>query len=297
MNTRFSFALLAVATLPSAAAFAQNAPPTSADAASTRSAETALPPGAYRIPGTAPVAPLASDAPPAPIQTDVSPAQPLPPPIRDDRAYSMTLFDLLEYRPKGADSDVRWDIQRWSGGDYRRFFIKTEGELGTRSNDYDADLQLLTSRLTKPFTELQYGLRLQARKFRGANVARPQAVLGVETRVPYNYEIESALYLDPKGRLSGDFKATKDVLLSQRLILHGRFEANAAVQQAERFGFGSGLNDIELGLRLRYEIRREFAPYIGVSYGKSYGRTATFIRQDGGDAAQTRFVLGVRAWF
>ena len=252
--------------------------------------------GSYSIPGTTPQ-PQAAPANAAPLQTDVSPAQPLPPPIHDDRKYSYTLFDLFEYRPKGRDSDVRWDIESWNGGDYRRFFVKTEGERSTIGADYDADLQLLSSRLVRPFTEIQYGVRLQGRKFGGANVARPQAVLGIESRLPYNYAIESALYLDPHGKLSADFTATKDLLLTQRLILQGRFETNVALQEAERFGLGSGVNDVELGLRLRYEIRREFAPYLGISYGRSFGRTATYVRQSGGEASQTRFVAGVRLWF
>ena len=255
-------------------------------------------PGSYRIPGTTPNPQAATSAnATAPIQTDVSPAQPLPPPIHDDKVYSYTLFDLLEYRPNGSDSDVRWDIESWRGKDFRRFFIKTEGERSTIGDDYDADLQLLASRLVKPFTEFQYGVRLEGRKFRGANVVRPQAVVGVEARVPYNYEIESALYLDPHGNLSADFTATKDLLLTQRLILQGRFEANAALQEVERFGLGSGVNNVELGARLRYEIRREFAPYLGISYSKSYGRTATYLRQSGDEPSQLRFVAGVHAWF
>ena len=282
-------------------AFAQDPPPQP-----TRSISgdvIAPPPGTYRIPGTEPNVPATPDTAPtaampiAPTQTNVTPAQPLPPPVKDDRLYTFTLFDLLEYRGKGSDSDVRWDIEGWHGGDYRRFVFKTEGERSTVGNDYNADLQFLASRLTKPYTELQYGLRLQARRFNGANVARPQAVLGLESLTPYNYHLETDLYLDTQGNLSGDFIATKDILLTQRLILQGRLEATAGLQEVERFGFGSGLRDIETGLRLRYEIKREFAPYIGISYGKSYGRTATYMRQSGGDPSQVRFVAGVRAWF
>lgn len=275
-----------------------SAPIVSANATETVAGQAGAQTGSYAIPGTASnpqaTAPANTDA---PLQTDVSPAQVLPPPIHDDQSYSYTLFDLLEYRPNGSDSDVRWDIESWRGGDYRRFVVKTEGERSTIGDDYDADLQLLSSRLVRPFTEIQYGVRLQGRKFRGANVARPQAVLGVEARVPYNYEIESALYLDPRGNVSADFTATKDLLLTQRLILQGRFETDLALQEVERFGLGSGVQSIDLGLRLRYEIRREFAPYIGISYGKSYGRTATYIRQSGGEPSQTRFVAGVRLWF
>ena len=294
--------LLAACMLTLAPAHAQNSPAqvlaAPSDATNNVAGQANTAPGSYRIPGTAPnpQATPSSNA-TAPLQTDVSPAQMMPPPIHDDKVYSYTLFDLLEYRPNGSDSDVRWDIESWRGRDFRRFFIKTEGERSTVGDDYDADLQLLASRLVKPFTEFQYGVRLEGRKFRGANVVRPQAVVGVEARVPYNYEIESALYLDPHGNLSADFTATKDLLLTQRLILQGRFEANATLQEVERFGLGSGVNDVELGARLRYEIRREFAPYIGISYGRSFGGTASYVRSSGGDVSQTRFVAGVHAWF
>lgn len=254
-------------------------------------------PGVYAIPGTTQNPTPATNDAPVELQTNITPAQKMPLPIHDDRSYSYTLFDLLEYRPKGKDSDVRFDVEGWYGRDYKRFVYKTEGEISTRSNDYNADFQLLRSRLRKPYTELQYGLRLQAQRYKDGHIARPQAVLALESRVPYNFDLETSLYLDPKGNLSGDFTATKDILLSQRLILQGRLEAEAALQSVERFGVGRGLNSIETGLRLRYEIKREFAPYIGISYNRSYGQTASFIREDGGKVAQWRFVTGIHAWF
>jgi copper resistance protein B len=260
-------------------------------------------PGAYRIPGTEPnplAPPETSPAvalPISPTQTNVTPAQPLPLSIKDNRNYSFTLFDILEYRPKGKDSDVRFDVEGWYGSDYRRFVYKTEGEIATRTKEYQGELQLLSSRLRKPYTSLQYGLRLEAKRSGGANVVRPQAVIGIESLVPYKFSVDTALYLDPNGNLMADFTGTKDILLTQRLILQGRLEAQAGLQEVERFGVGSGLRNTEVGLRLRYEIKREFAPYIGVSYERAYGGTASFIREDGGKVAQWRFVAGVRAWF
>ena len=298
--------LAALAVSITAPVWAQDSAPTKPPPQPTQSTSGDVktpPPGSYRIPGTEPNVPLTPDTSPvaamplSPTQTDVSPAQQLTPPIHDDRLYNFTLFDLLEYRPRGSDSDVRWDIESWRGRDYRRFVFKTEGERSTIGNDYNADLQFLASRLTKPYTELQYGLRVQARQFNGANVVRPEAVIGLEARVPYNYGIETALYLDPKGKLSGDFTATKDILITQRLVLQGRLEGAAGVQEVERFGFGSGLRSLETGLRLRYEIKREFAPYIGISYGKNFGGTANIIQRNGGETSQVRFVAGVRAWF
>lgn len=294
--------ILAASVLP---ALAQDGPPPqpTRDTPADMSTPDAQAPGSYRIPGAGPnplAAPENSPAvamPISPVQTNVTPAQPLPPPIKDDRAYSFTLLDLLEYRPKGRDSDVRFDVEGWYGRDYRRFVYKTEGKVAIHTNDYEGELQLLSSRLRKPYTSFQYGLRLEAKKFGGANVARPQAVIGVESLAPYKFSLDTALYLDPKGHLMADFTGTKDILLTQRLILQGRLNAQAGLQEVERFGVGAGLRSAEAGLRLRYEIKREFAPYIGISYNRAYGRTATYVRQDGGEVAQWRFVTGVRAWF
>ena len=217
--------------------------------------------------------------------------------LPDEASYSKTMFDLFEYRPKGRDSDVRWDIERWQGGDYRRLWFKTEGEHSTINGNYTAEFQVLNSKLIKPYTEFQYGLRLQTRHDSGTTSARPQAVVGFQAFMPYKYDLETALYVDPHGKISGSAKATKDLMITQRLILQPRLEADAGLQQDERFRAGAGLTDVSAGLRLRYEIRREFAPYIGITYQKSFGKTASFARQDGGAPSQWRFVTGVRAWF
>ena len=128
-------------------------------------------------------------------------------------------------------------------------------------------------------------------------MTRGLGVIGIEGLVPYNYEFESALFIDQNGAVSARLSLTKDMLLTQRLIFQARFETNAAIQRVEEFTTGSGLNNLEFGARLRYEIRREFAPYVGVSLDRSFGETATLVRREGGDPSQVRFVVGVRAWF
>jgi copper resistance protein B len=122
-------------------------------------------------------------------------------------------------------------------------------------------------------------------------------VIGIEGLVPYDYNVEAALFIAQNGAVSARLSFTKDLLLTQRLILQGRFETNAAIQRVEEFTTGSGLNNLEFGTRLRYEIRRWFAPYVGVSFDKSVGETASLVRQDAGDPSQIRFAVGVRAWF
>ncbi|MEO6909198.1 MAG: copper resistance protein B [Abditibacteriaceae bacterium] len=279
------------------------APQTSLKTAVAESTFTDNSPGAHLIPGTKPN-PLASpeslpgqgDA-KVLLQPHVEMTTHYDHGVHDNASYSKTLFDLLEYRPDGANSDVRWDIERWQGGDYNRWWFKTEGTANVHSGDTDAEFQLLKSKLTSPYTEFQYGLRLETRHSGGSTVARPQAVVGFQALMPYNYDLESAIYVDIHGNISGEVKAEKDFKINQRLILQPRIQVGAALQQVDSFGIGSGLTDMSLDLRLRYEINRQFAPYIVITYQKSFGKTASFVRQEGGNPSQLRFVTGVRMWF
>lgn len=231
-----------------------------------------------------------------------SPPGDWPAPVNDQEHRLFTLVDVLEYRPKTGGSqrndDYRWDIEGWYGGDYNRLWFKSEGQRDTAFKaDYDVDFQLLYGRFIRKYYDLQMGGRVETQSFKGSNVTRGLGVIGIEGLVPYNYDFESSLFIDQNGAVSARLAFTKDLLLTQRLILQTRFETNAAVQRVEEFTTGSGLNNLEFGGRLRYEIRRWVAPYVGVSLDRSFGETATLVRQDGGDSSQVRFVVGVRAWF
>jgi copper resistance protein B len=236
------------------------------------------------------------------MRPQLSPQRGWSPPVNDQESRLFTLVDVLEYRPRtGGDQgngDHRWDIEGWYGGDYNRLWFKSEGQQDTAFKaDYDVDFQLLYGRFVQKYYDFQVGGRIETQSFRGRNVTRGLAVIGIEGLVPYNYGIEPALFIDQNGAVSARLAVTKDLSLTQRLILQTRFETNAAVQRVEKFTTGSGLNNLELGFRLRYEIRREFAPYVGISLDKSFGETATLVRQQGGDPSQIRFVVGLRAWF
>lgn len=227
-----------------------------------------------------------------------SPPKSWPNPVADKAPNAFILSDLLEYRPTFKDSDFRWDVLGWYGGDYNRVWFKSEGEQNTALKaGYDIDAQLLYGRFIKKYYDFQIGVRGETQTFRGENVTRAHAVIGFQGLVPYNYEIESALFISQDGDVSARIQGSKDLLLTQRLILQARFETNAAIQKVERFTTGSGLNNIEFGLRLRYEIRREIAPYIGVSIDRSFFGTADLVRQDGGTPHQIRFVAGMRLWY
>ena len=225
-----------------------------------------------------------------------------PPPVHDQAHRLFTLVDVLEYRPKLGGSqgndDYRWDVEGWYGGDYNRLWFKSEGQRDTAFKaDYDIDFQLLYGRFIQKYYDLQMGGRVETQTFKGSNVTRSLGVIGIEGLVPYNYEFEASLFIDQNGAVSARLSFNKDMLLTQRLIVQTRFETNAAVQRVERFTTGSGLNNLELGFRLRYEIRREFAPYVGISLDRSFGETAALVREEGGNPGQIRFVAGVRMWF
>ncbi|MBH0187487.1 MAG: copper resistance protein B [Nitrospira sp.] len=249
-----------------------------------------------------PRAPIVSLVQPERMGPNLSPRQDWPSPVNDQERHLFTLVDVLEYRPgTGAGQsrdDYRWDIEGWYGGDYNRLWFKSEGQRDTAFKaDYDVDFQLLYGRFIQKHYDVQIGSRVETQTFRGRNVTRGLGVIGIQGLVPYNYEVDAALFIDQGGKVSGRLAFTKDFLLTQRLILQGRFETNVAAQRVERFTTGSGLNNLEFGVRLRYEIRRELAPYIGFSLDRSFGETATLVRQEGGDSSQIRFVAGVRAWF
>jgi copper resistance protein B len=235
-------------------------------------------------------------------KTNISSRQYYPSPVDDQKRRLFTLVDVLEYRSRtagaGSHSDYRWDIEGWYGGDYHRLWFKSEGQQDTAFKaDYHMDFQLLYGRFIWKYYDIQVGGRMETQAFRGGNVTRGLGVIGLQGIVPYNYEFESAIFIDQSGAVSARLSYTKDFLLTQRLILQGRFQTNLAIQRVEEFTTGSGLNNLEFGGRLRYEIRREFAPYIGVSLDRSFGETATLVRQEGGDPSQIRFMAGLRMWF
>ncbi len=238
----------------------------------------------------------------AATRSKFSPPGDWPAPVNDQENRLFTLVDVLEYRPKtGAGqgtSGYRWDVEGYYGGDYNRLWFKSEGQNNSAFKaGYDVDFQLLYGRFVRKYYDVQIGGRVETQSFEGRNVTRGLGVIGIEGLVPYDYDFEAALFIAQNGAVSARLSFTKDLLLTQRLILQGRFETNAAIQRVEEFTTGSGLNNLEFGTRLRYEIRRWFAPYVGVSFDKSFGETATLVRQDEGDPSQIRFAVGLWAWF
>ena len=214
-------------------------------------------------------------------------------PIPKPGPFGMFLIDRLEIGFADEVDTYVWDAQGWYGGDRNRFWFKTEGEGEQWESPEDAELQVLYSRLFAPFWDWQVGARHDFRP----EPNRTHLVVGIQGLAPYEFEIDSALFLSNKGDVTARFEAEYELKLTQRLILQPRFELNAAASDIDDIGVGSGINGSELGLRLRYEFKREFAPYVGISWEQLYGETATFARDESEPTSVTSFVVGVRMWF
>jgi copper resistance protein B len=205
--------------------------------------------------------------------------------------YSKVMASIAEYQARSGGDGYRWEGEGWYGGDINRLVAKTEGEGSFRGVER-AELQALYSRAVGRYFDVQAGVR---QDFKPGG--RTYLTVGTEGLFPYWFEVEGALFLSTTGELLARAEGTYDFRLTQRLILQPRAELNLAAQNTRQTRTGEGLADAEFGLRLRYEIRREFAPYIGVSYERKFGRTADFARAAGERVRSASFVAGVRAWF
>ncbi|WP_339827329.1 copper resistance protein B [uncultured Parasphingorhabdus sp.] len=200
--------------------------------------------------------------------------------------------DRLEYRARAGEDGYLWDVQGYYGGDIDKFWFKSEGEGSFGEPVESAEIQALYSRAIAPFFDLQAGVRQDL-----AGPDRTHAVIGVQGLMPYMFEVDAAAFLSTEGDLTARIEAEYDQRLTQRLILQPRAEVNLSAQDIPELGIGSGIDNLELGLRLRYEMAREFAPYIGIEQEWKFGGSRDFARAAGEDASVTNYVVGVRFWF
>ncbi|RMF11164.1 MAG: copper resistance protein B [Alphaproteobacteria bacterium] len=211
-----------------------------------------------------------------------------------EETYAVVLIDRLEYQANAGDQVLLWDAQAWFGGDYNKFWVKTEGEYLFDGDVFEgAEFQGLYSRAISRFWDLQAGVRHDV----APDPSRTFGVIGVQGLAPYWFEVDAAAFIDDDGKVEARIEAEYDLLVTQRLIAQPRAELNFALQDVEEFGIGSGLSSIELGLRLRYEIRREVAPYVGVSWNRAIGKTADLARAEGETVDSLSLVTGIRLWF
>ena len=208
-------------------------------------------------------------------------------------AASSILFNLTEYRVQKGGDGLRWDGEGWLGGDINRLMIKTEGEATVGQRVDSAEAQALFSHAITPYFNLQAGVRHDFRP--GPN--RTYATLGVEGLAPYWFEVSAAVFLSERGDVLARLEGYYDQRLTQRLILQPRVELNLAAQDVPANRIGAGLSDAEVGLRLRYEITRQIAPYLGVSWESKVGHDADLARADGDSVHATSVVFGLRTRF
>jgi copper resistance protein B len=220
----------------------------------------------------------------------LDPARPLR--MADEHNFGSLLMERLERVRTRDNSSTVYDLQAWYGRTYDRIVLKAEGDVD-EGKLQDAHTQLLWGHAVSAYWDTQLGVRHDS----GEEPSRTWLAFGVQGLAPYWFEIDLTGYVGEHGRTALSFEAEYELLLTQKLILQPRVEANIYGKRDAARETGSGLSDMAAGLRLRYEIRREFAPYIGVERSDKFGGTANFARAEGKRTHETRIVGGVRFWF
>lgn len=214
--------------------------------------------------------------------------------VMDNSVYHHIFFDQLEARASGKDTQFRWDGEGWIGNDMNKLWLRSEGFAG-RSGVNDGDIEAFYDR---PLPHMRYfdgqaGVRQDV----DSGPSRTWAAIGVEGFAPYLFEVAPTLYVRDGGNVAGRVTAFYDVLFTQRLIAEPEAEVDLYNKDDPARGIGSGLSDLDTGLRLRYEFSRKFAPYVGVTYNGKYGNTAAYAKAAGERSSGPQFTFGLRVWY
>ena len=218
---------------------------------------------------------------------------PIPRPhLADEHLFGSLLVDRLEWVRTRDNTSTEYDLQAWYGRDYDRAVLKAEG-------DHDggklqkARTELLWSHALTAYWNTQLGVRHDS----GIHPDRNWLAFGIQGLSPYWFEVDATAYVGSNGRSALRLAAEYELLLTQRLILQPRVEAEINGKRDAARELGSGLSNLTAGLRLRYEIRRELAPYLGIERAAKFGGTTDYVREAGEAARETRLVAGLRFWF
>ena len=215
-----------------------------------------------------------------------------PPHMGDMHNFYGLLVDRFERVRTRENSSTEYDLQAWYGRDYDRAVLKAEGEIDDGEH-HELSTELLWSHAVAAYWNTQLGVRHDG----GIEPSRTWLAFGVQGLAPYWFEVDITGYVGEHGRTALNVEAEYELLLTQKLVLQPRIEANTHGKRDTGRELGSGLSDLTAGVRLRYEIRREFAPYIGIERAGKFGGTADFVRAEGKPAKETRVVAGLRFWF
>lgn len=211
--------------------------------------------------------------------------------VHDNELHYFVLFDQLEWEG-GGNGGPGWDNTTWIGGDLNRLWLRSEGE----SHDgrvESAFLDVLWGRSVSRWWDVVAGIRQDVRP----GPAQTWVGGGVQGLAPYFFDVEATGYVGAEGRTLFRLEADYDLLLTNRLILQPTVEAELRGKSDLERGVGRGLSTLESGVRLRYEIKREFAPFVGVTWTRSFFGTADIARAAGEDVSSARVAVGVRTWF
>jgi copper resistance protein B len=212
--------------------------------------------------------------------------------LADEHSLGSLLVDNLEAVRTSDNTSAAYDLQAWYGRTYDRAVLKAEGEIDDGELE-EARTELLWGHAVAAYWDAQLGVRYDG----GEGPNRSWLAFGVQGLAPYWFELDIAAYLGEEGRSALRLDAEYELLLTQKLVLQPKIEANAYGKDDAGRGLGSGLSELSAALRLRYEIRREFAPYVGVEWARKLGETEDLARAAGEDTDETRFVAGLRFWF
>ena len=245
--------------------------------------------------GVEPAAPLQPRT-PIPVVTDADRAAATPPsgghPAHDDSIQHYMLLDRLEGWDADPGPGTAWAMQGWLGTDLDRLWLRSEGERVDGRTE-SADLEVLYGRSVARWWDVVAGVRHDF----NPGGSQDFAAVGVMGLAPYMFEVQATGYIGQSGQTAARIEVEYEMLLTNRLILQPMIEADFYGRNDERRGIGSGLSTAEAGVRLRYEITRQFAPYVGIVHERAFGRTADFRREEGEGASDTRVVAGFRVWF
>lgn len=215
------------------------------------------------------------------------------PHMLDQAIFAHLLFDQLEGRFGFAEGNTfRWEGEAWVGTDENRIWLLTEGRVTNNELD-DGIQQLFYGRAITTYFDALIGMRWDL----DSQPSRGWGAIGIQGLAPQFFKVAAIGYVSGDGHLGARLEASYDLLITQRLILQPQIELNFYTKDDPARLIGAGLSELDAGLRLRYEITRQFAPYIGITYLGQFGATANYVSEAGGQTQQLRFTVGARAWF
>lgn len=292
--TRLNHLAAAVATAALAAVMSVSA---SAQAPDSHAGHTMpAPPASASLAGDTPTREAQTPAPDVPPLTDADRKAAFPDvgghESHDNAVNYFVLFDQFEWQRSEGANGLNWDSKGWIGKDTTRLWLRSEGEMdsGTVST---AQAHVLWGHSFARWWDVVAGVRQDARP------GSPQtwAAVGVQGLAPYRFEIEATAYLGAAGRTHARFEVEYELLVTNRLVLQPLVELEVYGKDDPERGVGAGMSAADAGLRLRYELRRELAPYVGLTWQQKFGRTGEFATANGEDVSALKLAAGVRWWF